>query len=198
MGRLSNYTREEMATALVKHRFADRAAALVAESQELFRLLYDFHHDADTRKHMAAIQKKHGEGFGQRNNLTANVMGRKVEVGHRSIAKYWRAEMAGRAVLSDAKGYSGIGVDSDTPLASRLIVFADAEEAMRGEINPAYREAMGALAQFTTAKRLAEDWPEAMPVIGSLIPEDDRALPVVQVAGLNAKFDLPPADRMAA
>jgi hypothetical protein len=37
-----------------------------------------------------------------------------------------------------------------------------------------------------------------MPVIGKFIPEDDRSVPVVQTASLNADFGLPPSERLAA
>ena len=37
-----------------------------------------------------------------------------------------------------------------------------------------------------------------MEVIGDLIPEGDRTLPVVQVADINRKFGLPPKGKKAA
>ena len=62
----------------------------------------------------------------------------------------------------------------------------------------AYNEAMAVLNTCTTGKKLAEAWPEAMPVIGDLIPEGERTLPVVQVADINKKFGLPPKGKKAA
>jgi hypothetical protein len=50
---------------------------------------------------------------------------------------------------------------------------------------------------MTTGKKLAEAWPEAMEVIGDLIPENQRTLPVVQVSAINAKFRLPPGTAAA-
>ncbi|NCA02851.1 MAG: hypothetical protein EBS87_11955 [Sphingomonadaceae bacterium] len=37
-------------------------------------------------------------------------------------------------------------------------------------------------------------WPEAIPVIGDLIPADQRTLPVVVVSEINKKFGLPPEE----
>jgi hypothetical protein len=201
VARLSNATRDKMAAALVKHRFAAEAAELVAESQELFRKVYDHHHSADVQKHMAAIIKSHKAGFDKASRLKANVTGRDVPVGDESIgvgAINWKVEVAARPILEDANRYYGIGVDADSELGKALIAFSDKRQGFRNGIEPARREALGALAQFTTGKKLAEEWPEAMPVIGPLIPEDDRTLPVVQVAHLNSKFDLPPSERLAA
>jgi hypothetical protein len=192
MTRLSNYTREKMALALVKHRFADRAASLVAESQELFRQCYDLHHNAEDKKHIAALAKRHPQGLPKDSSFNINLAGRRETVGAQNIAKHWSAQVAPRYCLADADSYPGMVVDPQTPLGERIIAFADGEDSLREEADLAYREALGALNQFTTAKRLAEDWPEAMPVIADLIPEDSRTLPVVQVGALNAKFKLPP------
>lgn len=198
MARLSNYTREKMAVALVEHRFADRAATLIAESRELFRQCYDHHHSAEDRKHIAALTKRHPKGLGKDSALNTNVSGRRISVGAQAIAKYWRAEVQPLYTLGDADSYPGMGIDAQSDLGIRIVAFSESEAKLREDVDIAYREALGALNQFTTGKRLAEDWPEAMPVIGDLIPEDDRTLPVVQVSNLNGKFKLPPADRLAA
>jgi hypothetical protein len=198
MARLSNHTREKMATALVKHRFAERAATLIAESQELFRLAYDHHHSAEDRKHIAALTKRHPRGLGKDTSLNLNISGRRLIVGAQQIGKYWSAEVEARYTLGDADQYPGMGIEADSALGKRAIAFADAERQLQTDVGIAYKEALGALSQFSTGKRLADDWPEAMPVIGDLIPEDDRTLPVVQVAGLNSKFKLPPADMKVA
>ena len=66
------------------------------------------------------------------------------------------------------------------------------------EVSAAYDRALGTLNQFASGKRLTADWPEALPVIGSLIPEGDRQLPVVQLAAVNNDFGLPPSERLAA
>lgn len=196
MARLSNTTREKMAVALVKHRFAETAAELVAQSQELFRKLYDGHYDTETRKHIAAIIKKHRKAFGKATALEANVGGREIAVGAVSLGwkgVSWPVEVEARPTAGDIGGWrNGIGIGDEHPLRGSLVEFADRRDTLRESCETAYREALGALNQFSTGKRLGEEWPEAMPVIGDLIPEDDRTLPVVQVANLNSKFGLPP------
>lgn len=199
MARLSNYTREKMAGALAKHRYEAEGTRLVAESQELFRQVYDLHHSATMQKHMAAIIKLDRDAFGKRDKLTANVGGQRIDVGVVYLAsRVWQIEVASRPCIRNAGEYTGIAVDPASDLGKRILKFADDTEALKENVKVAEREALGALQQFTTGKKLAEEWPEAMPVIGDLIPEDDRALPVIQVHHLNGKFGLPPSDRLAA
>lgn len=198
MARLTNTVREKMAVTLTKHRFAERAALLVAESQALFRVCYDHHHSAEDQKHIAALVKRHPSGLNKDSAFNTNVGGRRITVGAQQIAKHWRAEMAARYVLGDADNYPGMGFDDKSDTGKRIVEFADAVKLLGDEVDTSYREALGALNQFSTGKKLAEDWPEAMPVIGDLIPEDDRTLPVIQVGRLNERFKLPPGAKLAA
>lgn len=198
MSRLSNDTRQKMAVALVHHRFNERAKTLCCESAALFHAVLDDQYDEQTRKLIAQLEKRRKGALPSTDHLTANVAGRRIEVGARYIGSvrtswggHWLAKAERRPILQPETRWDAISY-LDGPIAERLIAFADAEQALREEVDPAYRKALGALAQFSTGKRLGEDWPEAMPVIGHLIPENDRQLPVVQVAALNAEFDLPP------
>jgi len=198
MARLSNSVRESMATALVKHRFAAPAAELIAECKTLYHTVYDQQHTPAIRKHMDALTKLYKGAFTTDASLDVNVSGRRLSVGSRSIGKHWRCEVERLPMLNGIDSYPGIGFASDDTLGARLVAFADAEKKLGEDVAVAQREALGALGQFSTGKKLAAEWPEAMPVIGSLIPEDDRTLPVVQVAHLNSKFDLPPNTAIAA
>jgi hypothetical protein len=81
---------------------------------------------------------------------------------------------------------------TDTELAEEIKAFAIKKSGFENVCNTAYTEALSVLNTMTTGKKLAEAWPEAMEVIGDLIPEDARTLPVVQVSAINAKFKLPP------
>jgi hypothetical protein len=198
MARLSNTTREKMARALAHHRFAEVVAELTAESRALFRLVYETHHDAETRKHMTAIEKRNRSAFNRSDNLTANVTGQRIEVGRVMLGRQWRVEVEALPTLADTDRYNGIAIAADSDLAKRVLAFASANEKLADDRKIAEREALGALQQFSTGKKLAEEWPEAMPVIGALIPEDDRTLPVVQVGRLNDTFKLPPKTSLAA
>lgn len=198
MARLSQSIRESMAKALVRHRFDERAKVLCAESVSLFHFVMDDLHNADTRKLMAQLEKRHKGAFQRDDDLTVNVAGRRISIGSQLIGGVrgvygsgWKAQADPRSFLQCDRGYDKVSY-LDGPIAERLTAFADGVEALRAEAEAAYRKALGALAQFGTGKRLAAEWPEAMPVIGNLIPENDRQLPVVQVAALNIEFELPP------
>lgn len=200
MSRLSIGAREKMAAALVKHRFADDAEKLVRESRDLFNAVLDDQYDEATRKLMAQIVKKHRGAFSKADQIAVNVAGRRVTVGKQRLGYdvcRWPVEVEKRPLLQGELGWSAIAY-LDGPIAERLTKFADDDQSFSSRVEAAYNKARGALAQFTTGKKLAADWPEAMPVIGHLIPESDRTVPVVQVAALNAEFDLPPEERLAA
>jgi hypothetical protein len=66
------------------------------------------------------------------------------------------------------------------------------------DVETAYRRALGTLERFTTAKKLTKEWPEAMPIIGKLIPVEARTLPTVQLEAINDEFGLPPSDEKQA
>jgi len=192
MTRLTKDIRERMAVALVKHRYGEEGARLIAESQALFRAMYEHTHSQTVRNHMKAIQKEHPRAFGTDTNININLSGRRFQVGAQSIAKRWRVETAAVPTIGNFDNYPGVGMSNDTELGKRLEKFADDEKSLSDECEGAYKEALGTLQQFNSGKKLAEDWPEAMPVIGDLIPESDRTLPVVQTNQLNRKFKLPP------
>lgn len=197
MSRLSNNIRAEMAQTLVRHRFAERADALMIESRVLFGLVYDDHYGPKVRANMEALEKSFKGALNTGSELMVNLMGRMIHVGATAFGAggiFWSPEIVARPFLKDQIGYrSHVGMLDDHVLAKRLVAFADDRKHLIEEIDPAYRRALGTLAQFQNGKKLAEGWPEAMPLIGSLIPENDRTLPVVQVAALNAEFKLPPA-----
>lgn len=198
--RLTKSDREQMAKALVRHRFHEEAEALMRESAELFAAVYDERHDEQTQKLMRQLQRRHKNAFARTDDLYVNANGMRVNVGGVAVGNrrtvYWTAQVAARPVLNDSR-YGDIQTVS-TALSARIAAFALDCKAFAEKLAPAYNKALGALAQFHTGKKLAEEWPEAMPVIGSLIPANDRALPVVQTAAINDEFGLPPSDAEAA
>jgi hypothetical protein len=196
MTRLTKYTREQMARALTKHRFQPRAEELMAESVELFEAVYAERYDPQTRKLMRQLEKRHPRAFGKSDSIYLNANGFRTYVGAETIGGWnsvrWTAEIDVRPFLHD---------DEDTPsppLASRIADHALATQKFAENVAEAYRKALAALSQFHTAKRLAEEWPEAMPVIQHLIGVEDRSVPVVQLATINDEFGLPPVEAEAA
>lgn len=202
MSRLSNDIRERMARALVMHKFADRAAELQRESVALFHDALDAAYDGATRKLMAQLQKRHGDAFPAVDEVTVNVRGMEITVGAVRFGDrgcFFTSEAEKRPVFNGHTGWrSPILSLLDGDLAERIANLGEARRKITEDIREAYRKALGTLSQFSTGKKLASEWPEAMPVIGSLIPEDNRQLPVIQLAALNDEFDLPPALAKAA
>lgn len=193
MAKISKGTRERMAAALVRHKFNERAEALMIESAALFNAVLDERYDAATQKLMRQLLKKHPNAFRMTDGLYLRANGMRVSVGANIIGDYsiarWSPTVKERPILAD---------DSDAEpsreLADRIAAFAMETEDFSEQMRFAYRRALGALEQFTTAKRLTEEWPEAMPVIDHLLAVEDRALPVVQLEAINDEFDLPPSE----
>lgn len=193
MSRLTTTIREKMAVALVKHRFSERASLLVAENQALFRLVYSEHYSPRVQEHMRAIAKNHAKAFLQKERFVVSVMGQRFDLGREELAHYWSVRCELVPALADLDRYDAvISLGVDSPLNARVLQFANDRLALSEACGLAYREALGTLNCFNTGKALAKDWPESLPIIGDLIPEDNRTLPVIQVAELNRAFGLPP------
>lgn len=193
--RITKYAREKMARALVKHRFQARASELTNASAALFNQVLDERYDAATQKLMRQLEKRVPKGLKKVDDLYLRARGMRVGVGATHIGYYniasWTAKVKARPVLDDD------GEPSEV-LASRIAAFALETKRFSEEVQEAYRKALGTLARFTTAKKLAEEWPEALPVIGHLISIEERTLPVVQLEAINDEFGLPPATQVPA
>lgn len=190
MSRLTKFDRENMARALVRHKMDERGNTLVAEAKSLFAAAYAERYPDETRKLMAKLVTKHPGAFRTSNYLQERARGMWCTIGRMSFGAEgcgWQAECDAWPMFSN---------DEKSPLSAAMLdKIADFNlraETFSEDVSAAYRKALGTLGQFSTGKKLATDWPEAMPVIGKLIPEDDRTLPVVQLASINAEFDLPP------
>jgi len=179
------------------HRFTEEAAALVAESRRLFRVAYEHHYPKAVRGHIDAIRKFSRDAIDTTTNLKVNAGGQKITVGDQQIGNgnygRWIPECEKLPVLHDLQKWQGcVAYGPEDPATAQFQEFARRRKDFGEMVETAYNEAFGTLGQFATGKKLAADWPEAMPVIGHLIPEDNRMLPVVQVSKLNASFKLPP------
>lgn len=191
MTRISKYTMERMAKAIVMHTYNDQAEALIAESIALFEVAHARHHHPSILKHMVAIAAKHPKGFQSDNNADVNLSGRRFRVGARQIAQYWTASTEARPALQDFDSYPGFAVVEGDDLFDRMTTFVDAEKELTAEVKRAYEEALGSLSQFSTVKSLRTKWPEVISVVEDLLPEENRLLPVVEVKHLNERFKLP-------
>lgn len=194
--RISKSTREQMAKALVRHRFSERAEELCAESVRLFNAVLDERYDAGTQKLMRQLERRYPGGLDRQTSIYLRARGMRVTVGETSIGSYWLAswtpEVPERLTLADKDE------EPSEALAEQIAAFALETQHFEEKLKEAYRRALGALEQFTTAKKLTEEWPEAMPVIGHLLAVEDRALPAVQLEAINDEFGLPPSEELEA
>lgn len=192
--RLTKSNREAMARALVKHKLAERGEGLCRESVVLFKQADDALYDPATKRLMAKLLKGHRKAFAIRNHMTARARGMYVRIGAQNIGAegcFWKAETPYLPALHTDE-------DLSDQILGHMADFALKLKSFQEDVKAAYRKAIGTLGQFSTGKKLAADWPEAMPIIGKLIPEEDRSLPVVQLAAINAEFELPPSEAIAA
>jgi len=200
MSRLSKSIREQMARVLVNHRFADEGKRMGAANRALFERVYDEAYDAKILAHMAALQIVSPHLFEKHNDIRVNVNGMRFDIGGRSpcqrntLVRIEQARIEPRPmILGYCSSYGDAYVPRDEKLNADLREHILSVPDFSQRIERAYNEAMAALDAFSTGKKLAEGWPEAIPVIGHMIPEGIRTLPTVQVAELNSKFGLPPS-----
>lgn len=199
MSRLTNGVREAMARALVKHKMADQAKALEIESAALFKTVWEHEYPEAVRKAIAAIGKLRPNGLVKKASIRANVRGMSIGVGADVFGidgLRFNPKVEPLPFLDDLN-WNGVPF-TDCALADRLEKFAKDRSAFVTELSQSYKKAMGTLGQFTTGKKLASEWPEAMPIIGHMILEENRTLPAVQLGDFNKDFGLPPSEKLAA
>jgi hypothetical protein len=192
MSKLTKSIREDMARKLVAYRYTDEAKALVQLNRTLADRVYAHVYTKPILDAMAVIQKAFPKAINKDQSLTVNAGGWRLELGeqmHSRWVKFEQAKHEGYAqVRQNWEAYS----ITDEKLAEEVKAFATRYRNFDDVCATAYHEALSVLNTMTTGKKLAEAWPEAMEVIGDLIPEGSRTLPVVQVSAINAKFGLPP------
>ena len=198
MTRLTNTLRETMARRLVAHRYADELAALKTLNETLFDRVYKYLYPDDVRAAMELVKDHFPSEFGQSNWLRVNAGGLFIQVGgytsNQHIKIHQDPPPPHRLVVS---AYHTHSITGDEELTNDIQEFARRKDTFDTDCHTAFNEALAVLNAIGTVKRLAVAWPEAMPVIGDLIPDADRSVPVVQVATINAKFGLPPEAQAA-
>jgi hypothetical protein len=200
MTRLSKDIRESMACALVRHRYTEEAKQLVARANPLFDRVYNALYPAEQRKMIADLQAKYPGTFEERHNVYVRVngMGLDVDQGYAVRSNHAGGTLAtaearpARPVPLRNGPLTLVSPKEDPTLCDDVVEFSQAKRKFYASLIEAYNEAMRALSRFSTGKQLAAGWPEALPVIGHLIPEGSKTLPAVQLADVNAKFKLPP------
>lgn len=193
MTKLTNSIREKMARRLVQHRFADEANALSEQGTALADRAHAHLYTPDVLAAMDFINAKFPGNFTAMSNMRVVANGYRLELGG-TVHNRWVQTMH----IDDREyrvidwSYDSHSLSGDTALVGDVQSYANRKAAFNEACETAYHEAMAVLNTITTAKRLAEAWPEAMPVIEHLLPRECRTLPAVQLDDINAKFGLPP------
>ena len=192
MSRLTKDIRERMARKLVAFRFTDEAKELLYADRTLFERAHAHSYTDDTVRHMEAVRKVFANAFSQTNSITVNAGGYNVRLGEGFRSRWVSVESdPNRSKKLTVEIYMTHNI-TDEKLIEDIKSFADKKRAFDTKCETAYYEAMAVLNTVSTGKKLAEAWPECIPVIGDLIPEGERTLPTVQVKDVNKKFGLPP------
>jgi hypothetical protein len=192
MSRLTNNIREQMARKLVQHRYADETKTLVQLNRTLADRAYAHLYTKPVLEAMGTINKAFTEVFEKRESIPINAGGYRVSVGGPLRSRWVQFEQGEIKRYTLVSSYASSHNITDEKLMEEIKDFSDRYRRFDGTCETAFNEAMAVLNTITTTKKLAEAWPEAVPVIGDLAPEGERTLPVVQVADINEKFGLPP------
>lgn len=195
MSRLTKEVREQMARKLVAYRYTDEAKELVRLNRKLADRAYAHIFTPKIVEAMDTIDKAFPNTFGKHSSFTVNAGGYRVDLGGWLRSRWVKFEQPKHDGYRCADYYRNAPGITDEKLATEIQEFATRVRNFDDVCSTAYHEAMSVLNTMTTGKKLAEAWPEAMEVIGDLIPEGSRTLPVVQVSAVNAKFGLPPKDK---
>lgn len=191
MSRLTKNLREQMARKLVNHRYQEEAKELIAKGRELFDRAHSNFYTASLLRAMAVVNDIQPDTFGRRDAMDVNARGYSVTLGGGFYSRWVKVpqeEQPGKLLL----GYYHRHNIVDDDLSADIQEYATRKSGFDEVCKEAYYEAMSVLNTINSGKKLAEAWPEALPVIGDLIPENQRTLPVVQLSTVNAKFKLPP------
>lgn len=193
MSKLTKDIRERMARKLVNHRYKAEAEALVAKNQELFERAYTHYYNEELINAVKVIEKAFPNSMDTSDQMIVNAGGFRLMIGGNFSSRWVTVSQRAveeRAMYSDYRPHN----ITDEALIQEIKEYAGNHRTFDEKCQTAYNEAMSALNTMTTGKKLASAWPEAIPVIGDLIPADQRTLPVVVVSEINEKFGLPPKE----
>ncbi|WP_277022203.1 Nmad5 family putative nucleotide modification protein [Paracoccus hibiscisoli] len=156
--RLTNMTREHIATQAVKNAFEPREAQLAKDEDALAREAYAAVFTADEIKKAVALPKN---WLRRDSCLNFNVAGLRIEL--------CTLENHMPVPYRSKNGDSGYGCHRDQgsimagELADRITAHAVAKDALRQERRDTYRKLNSMLSSITTIKKLEEAWPEGKP-----------------------------------
>lgn len=192
MTKLTKSIRENMARKLVAYRYTDEAKAIIAKGKDLTKRVYKHLYPDDLLAHMDAVAKHYPRAFQDVKSLAVNAGGYSVRLCEQFHSRWVSVAQVAPSMMRTVYEHWDSHSISDDTLSQEVKDYATDLKNFDDVCATAYHEALAVLNSMSTGKKLAEAWPEAMEVIGDLIPEGNRTLPVVQVSAINAKFKLPP------
>lgn len=185
MTRLTQATRDKMAKALTRHKLDARAADLLVKNADLFNAVYLERYPVEIQTKMAKLPDG---AFGKTNQFHENIRGMYLLVRCISVGSQycrWQAKIEPRPVFHKSQWR-----DLSETTQEMIYALAMERETFAEDVKASYRTAHTAFGQFATVKKLSDEWPEVLPVIEHLIPDNSRTVPVLATQSLNSEFGL--------
>jgi len=195
--KLTNWMREAIVKAVVQHRFAEPAMAIVARRAALAAKVYDDLYSAADQKKMAALPAgwlpedddlyaQFGVGGYERLAFSGAAYGSAGKVLAEplttSVRRFASIHTRGRCVKS---------YDGSHPLAVEYEGINGDQKELESQIDAATRQATAAVGSASTIKRLIDLWPEIAPFASEYEDAAKPSLPALPTDQLNALFKLP-------
>lgn len=185
---LNTQLREQIADALILHKFGDCRLKLLTEIRLLARNCRDAHLGPVLLEQLLALPDAW---------VVTQHRARVVFAGKYAELN-WGDRLPGQKKMPDALRFPPLGQYQSVGAYDRGHGLTERHEDLDGrwndhvkEVSAARVKAIAALGSFRTVKALLAGWPEIKPFIPADALEQKTALPVVQTALLNDVFGLP-------
>lgn len=199
MTRLTNSMREQIVTALLKHRFATEITALIKERATFAEAVYNDIFKKSDREKMQSLPEgwlcsenhisvRFGEGHWGYQNLSFNgsyssKLNRIAEVEPASIYRLLPQK--------HSRGCAAVYAE-DSKICIKYNEISNKIDALIDEVNEAEIQVKAGLSKATTIAGLIKSWPEIEPFTKSFSKTKSN-LPAIPTSTLNSILDLPVA-----
>ncbi len=195
--RLTNTTRDQIASAVLTHRFREPVDALIADRAAFAEEVYnDIYRKADREKmaalpkgwltETAAINVQFGDSRGYESvQFSGKIYGKLGSVKTKDDGK----SVERRAFAKNTHGCARV-YDADHRLARKHADLGRRFEELKAAFEAAERQVNAALDSATTVNRLVEMWPEVEPFVRPLGTPSPK-VPAIPTDQLNKLLDLP-------
>jgi hypothetical protein len=194
-------SRNQIATAVLKHAFTERCIDVAIVANALCNKIYDRIYTQEDRKAIALLQARFEEFMTVR-AFSLSVGGMALKVGTRDdtrhnfpleLDRFVPVEMIDTFVVIDKhRNARVLNMEADDELGIACLDWAQAREALQSQINERRAEIMGVLNKARTDGQLEAIWPEVMPIAREFVKAKEAVnLPAIPVANLNAVLGLP-------